>query len=269
MTYEFVEIDGAKLHYQVIGRGHPLVLIHAGIAHLDMWDDQVDALAQHYQVIRYDIRAEGKSANPPGVYSDHDDLRGLLQHLGATQAAVLGVSNGGRIAVDFTLAYPEMVSALIPVASGLGGYEFGDLDESTEQKWEAIEAAFEKGDIPLAAELETRFWVDGLNRTPDQLDPAMRAQAVEMSAYTFSLPKRQGDRQALEPAAISRLGEIKVPTLVIVGDQDLPDMLAIADLLAERITGAQKVVLPNTAHLPNMEQPETFNRVVLDFLVNG
>jgi pimeloyl-ACP methyl ester carboxylesterase len=266
MTYQFAEVNGAKLHYEVRGMGQPLVLIHAGIAHLDMWDDQMEAFAGHYRVIRYDLRGEGQSSSPPGVYTDQDDLRGLLASLGLEQAIILGVSNGGRVALNFSLAYPGMVRALILVASALDGYEYQFEDEKTEQQDAAIGAAIEAGNMALAAELETQLWVDGPYRTSDQVDPQVRSKALAMNLHNLSLPPRQSQKQEPGPPALTRLEEVKVPTLVLVGDQDLPDMLAIANLLAARITGAKKVVMPGVAHLPNMEKPEQFNQIILDFL---
>ncbi|MCI0527268.1 MAG: alpha/beta hydrolase, partial [Nitrospira sp.] len=229
-------------------------------------DDQMGPFAQHYLVIRYDLRGEGHSSSPPGLYTDHDDLRGLLAYLGLKQAIIMGVSNGGRVAINFALAYPEMVQALVLVASGVDGYEYQYVDEATEQLDAAIDAAMEKGDVALAAELETRLWVDGSNRTPNQVDAQVRSKALAMNFHNLSLPPRQGQKQQPETPAMTRLEEIKAPTLVIVGDQDIPDMQANADLLAARIPGAKKVVIPATAHLPSMEKPPLFNQIVLDFL---
>lgn len=265
MTYQFAEINGARLHYDVRGAGRPVVLIHAGVAHLEMWDDQMDALAQQYQVIRYDVRGEGQSAGGPGVYMDHEDLRGLLTYLGLEQAILVGASNGGRIAIDFTLAYPGMVQALVLAAAAVTGYEYQHVDEATEQLDAAIDTATEQGNMALAAELEIQLWVDGPQRTPDQVDPQVRAKALAMNLHNLSLP-RQGEKQQPEPPMIERLEEIKVPTLVVAGDQDIPDMLAMADLLARRIAGAKKVVIPGAGHLLSMEQPDRFNQILLEFL---
>jgi pimeloyl-ACP methyl ester carboxylesterase len=266
MTNEFADVNGIRVHYQIAGNGQSLILIHAGIAHLDMWDDQMDDFTQHYQVIRYDVRGEGKTPSPPGLYSDCEDLHGLLNHLGLERITFLGASLGGRIALDFALEYPERVEALILVAPGLEGYEYTHIDEATLQQDAAIEAAYEKGELDLAAELETQLWVDGSGRTPEQVNPTVRERALAMNRHNLGLPKAHGLRQHLEPPAISRLAEIKTPTLIIVGDRDLPDMLAIADILAERVAGAHKVIMPETAHLPNMERPAEFNQIVLGFL---
>lgn len=264
MTYQFAEVNGTQLHYQVTGTGRPLVLIHAGIAHLGMWNNQVDAFAPHFQVIRYDVRGWGQSASPSGSFTHYDDLRGLLNHLEVDQAIILGISHGGKIAIDFALAYPPMVSVLVLVAPALSGYEF--VDEATNQKDIAIEEAYERGDISTCVELETQLWVDGPHRAPDQVDPGVRAQMLEMIDFTYRLPDGEGDQQQLNPPAIDRLNEINVPTQIIIGDIDVPDMLIIADLLANNIAGAQKITLPGVAHMVNLEKSEEFNQIVLDFL---
>ncbi len=264
MTYQFADINGIKLHYHVTGTGHPLVLIHAGITHLGMWDEQVEAFASHYRVIRYDVRGWGKSACPPGDYAHYDDLYELLKHLEVESAAILGISNGGKIAIDFALAYPQKVNTLVLVAPAVSGYGF--TDEATNQTDAVIEEAYERGDKALAIELEAQLWVDGPQRAPDQVDPQVRARAVEMITHTYHLPEDEGVQQPLEPLAMARLAEIKIPTQIIVGDYDVPDMLTIADLVATNIVGAKKVVMPGVAHLLCMENPAEFNRLVLDFL---
>ena len=128
---------------------------------------------------------------------------------------------------------------------------------------EQIITAREQDDHERVCGLRLQFWVDGSSRTPDQVDPHVRERAREM---LLSQPGRQGEGQPLEPAAIGRLGEIDAPTLIIIGDQDQADIATIANLLAAGIRGAQKTIIPDTAHLPNMEKSEHFNRIVLDFL---
>lgn len=263
----WAEVNGARLYYEMMGQGPAVVLIHAGIADYRMWADQFGWLARRYQVLCYDVRRFGRShsiASNPTTYTDHEDLYCLLKFLGINQAALIGVSNGGRIALDFTLAYPDMVTALIPVASALSGYDF--TDEATEQKDADSDAAFNRGDIEQAVELTLQLWVDGPRRTAAQVDPAARERVRQMITDLYLRDEDGAERQPLEPPALSRLAEIHVPTLVLIGDYDVPDMLTIADLLTAGITGAEKIVLPGTAHLPNLEQADQFNQIILNFL---
>ncbi len=260
----FAEVNGTRLYYEVRGAGHPLLLIHAGIADSRMWDDQFDMFAQHYTVIRYDMRGFGKSAIPPGPFSSHEDVAGLLEFLNVEKAYVIGLSFGGRVAIDLTLAHPEMVDALVLGAPHLSGYE---PSEQLKRYGAEEDDLFERGDLAAATELNLRMWVDGPHRTPDQVNPAVRERVREMQLHAFNVPVPEDvEEQPLIPPAITRLDEIQVPTLIIVGDQDVPDFLEISDIVAAGIRGARKVVITGTAHLPSMEKPEGFNQIVLDFL---
>ena len=264
----FADVNGTRLYYEVAGTGHPLLLIHGGLVDRRLWDDQFDVFAQHYKVIRFDVRSFGNSApitaeTPP--YSLEEDIYSLLKFLGIEKTYVLGLSMGGAIAINFTLMYPEMVDALIPVAMGLSGFEPAEEDRASEAE---VDEAIRSGNVARAVELTLRFWTDGPMRTPEQVNPAVREKVRAMTTRNFERPEDENatQPQALEPPAISRLSEIHVPTLIIFGDQDVRDILKIADILEKDIPGAKKVVIPGTAHHLNMEKPEEFNRVVLDFL---
>jgi pimeloyl-ACP methyl ester carboxylesterase len=247
----------------VAGAGPAVLLLHAGIADPRMWDDQLPAFAARYRIVRCDLPGFGDSSLPRDEFAPLAQLAALLTHLHIERAAVVGCSFGGRIALDFALEYPARVGALVLVGSGVGGYRMSAALDAVEEQ---IEAALAAGDLDHAAELDLRAWVDGPRRTPEQLDPAMRARAHVMARHVYEVAAEGG--RPLLPArpAVERLTELRVPTLVLVGDQDQPDMLTIADLLAGGIPGATKATLAGTAHLPNMEQPQTFNRLVLDFL---
>ncbi len=250
------------LYYEVAGEGQPLVLIHGGLVHSGLWDDQFEVFAGHYRTLRYDVRGFGQSKSPTAYYSNYSDLRDLLDHVGFSRAYVLGLSLGGGIAIDFTLAYPNRVAALLPVAAGLGGYRSSTSSPLRDE----LNAAYERGDKERAVELSLQMWTDGPRRTPDQVDPAVRERIRVMTQHTFDLPDVEQWLQQLEPPAIDRLAEIHVPTLFIVGDQDAEDILKIGDLIVAHVPGAQRVVIPGTAHHLNVEQPAEFNRIVLEFL---
>ena len=261
----FAEVNGARLYYEVAGEGHPLVLIHAGIADSRMWDDQFGVLAQRYRVIRCDVRGFGRSAMPAGEqFQPWEDLYSLLRHLGVERAYVVGCSMGGAIAVDFTLTHPEMADALVTVGAGLGGFE--QHSELAVRLWTEIDAAAESGDLDRAVELTVRMWVDGPNRTPDRVAPPVRERVRAMERDNLALGSDESLARDLDPPAIGRLGEIGVPTLVMMGDEDMPDISAVAGLLAVGIPHARKVVMHDTAHVPNMERPDEFNRILLEFL---
>lgn len=261
----FAEAHGARVYYEVGGEGHPLLLLHAGLADSRMWDDQFGVCAQHHRVIRYDMRGFGKTVMPPGSFSHHEDAAGLLRFLGIEKAYILGVSFGGYVAINFVLAYPEMVDALILSAPNVSGYE--PSSEEMRRFGAEEEQALDRGDLAIATELNLRMWVDGPNRTPDQVNPGVRERVREMQLHTFALPvPEEVEEQSLTPPAITRLAEIQVPTLIIVGDQDVLEFIKISDMMTAGVRNAKKIVIPGVAHLPSMEKPELFNRIVLDFL---
>jgi 3-oxoadipate enol-lactonase len=262
------EVNGTKLRYDVAGQGHPLVLIHGGLEDRRMWNDQFDTFAQHYRVIRYDVRGYGESPVETGethTYSLRQDLYELLKFLEVERAYMLGQCMGAALAVDFLLTYPHMVDALITIAPGLSGYEFVEEEYPLEAQ---IENALAEGDIPGAVDLTLQLWTAGPERSLEAVSPTVRARVREMTLHNFERPDEEdaAQPQALEPRSLGRLAEIAVPTMVMVGDQDMPDIRRIATLLVAYIPGARKVVIPDTAHHLNMEQPALFNQLVLDFL---
>jgi 3-oxoadipate enol-lactonase len=257
----FADINGGRLCYEVAGDGPVLVLAHAGIADRRMWDDQFLVFAQYYRVLRFDFWGHGQSTIDNSTFFLHEDLRQLLKVLRIERAHLLGCSLGGRVSIDLALAYPEMVNSLVLVGSGLGGYQFEG--EAIMHLAEQIMAAREQEDNEQEIELILQYLIVGQTRTPSQVDPQVRERARQMLRGRSG---KLGEGQPLEPAAIGRLHEVKVPTLIIVGDHDDANIATIANILASNINGAQRVSIANAAHLANMEKPEQFNQIVLEFL---
>jgi pimeloyl-ACP methyl ester carboxylesterase len=257
-----MEIGDGEIYYEATGEGPVLVLIHGGWIDRRMWAPQIEALSRDFRVLCYDVRGHGLSTHATAQSSSHEDLAELLTRLGIERAAVMGLSLGGFIAIDFALAHPDRITALIPVASGMSGYEFSDSTMS--EYGSELNAAFGSQDYALAVEIFLRAWTDGPRRAPEEVDTAVREQVRHM--VMDGLPPG-GGQQALEPPAIGRLEEIDVPTLAIVGGIDMPDVLAIANQIEERIAGARKVVIPGAAHMVNMERPDEVNRLVREFLL--
>jgi pimeloyl-ACP methyl ester carboxylesterase len=266
MSYQFANINGVRMHYDVQGQGdQPLVLIHAGVANLNIWKKQMAAFSPHFKTLRYDVRGWGETPDPEGIYTDHGDLEALLDHLNIEQAAVLGNSNGGRIAIDFALTYPQRVSKLIAVAPALGGFDYpDDAYESTQSKLH--EDAMKSGNTNLAAEIEAQMWFDGPHRKPEQMDGPTRSIAIDLMRHTLELPEGVGEGSLAQPLAVGRLDEIQVPILIMMGGLDIELMLPVGDALEAGIAGARRIDLPDAAHLPSLENPELFNQIVLDFL---
>jgi pimeloyl-ACP methyl ester carboxylesterase len=267
VTTGYADVNGAKLYYEVTGEGHPLVFLHAGVANLHMWDDQVSAFSDRYRVVRYDHRSFGQSSAPAGPASSADDVYGMFKSLNIGKAYLVGCSMGGGMALDFTLAHPEMVDALVLSGPGVSGMPDEENDPLADT-WQEIQAAAKAGDHDKANELEMRVWVDGMGRTPDQVDPAYRgkASAMNRALYDHDAEMNAVEWQPADPPAYSRLEQVIAPTLLIVGDRDVPDIQHAVDVLAARIPNAKKVVMHDTAHLPSMELPDEFNQILGDFL---
>jgi pimeloyl-ACP methyl ester carboxylesterase len=207
--------------------------------------------------MRYDVRNYGRSASATVPYSDVDDLLALLDELKIAKAHLVGLSLGGRIAIDFTLEHPDRVASLVAVAPGLSGFPF------EAGRWPAMLAAAQEKGGEAAAELWLKdpYMVPAMEH-PD-LAPVLRRLAIENARVWLANPLLEKDIQS--PAA-GRLAEIRVPMLVIVGDRDVPDMQKIANKLATEVKGARKVVIAGAGHISNMEKPEEFDRAVLEFL---
>jgi 3-oxoadipate enol-lactonase len=264
-----LEVPGGRLWYEVAGSGPAVVLIHAGVADSSMWDEQFGVFAERYRVIRYDTRGFGRSPTEDVSFSNRDDLRRVLEHLAVDRAALVGVSRAGQIAIDATLEFPELVSALVPVAAGLSGYDYGDPTDTEMALINSMEAALEARDFAQLAELDVRLWADGPGEPAGRAPEHVRDRVRRMCLHNYRTHAVEGQPQPLDPPAAGRLSELRVPTLVIVGDRDTSDTIAVADYLATHIPGARKVVFENAAHMLSMEQPERFNQVVLDFLAEA
>ena len=261
-TSGYGEVNGTRLWYEMTGQGHAVVLIHAGICDSRMWDREWQRWPQRYTVIRYDVRGFGASENPNGTFAHYADLHALLTSLGVTRTYLVAVSMAGGIALEYTVEHPDMVDGLVLVAAG-----HDDAERSAElrEAWKRVDAAFEAGDIAAANEIELQLWVDGPQRTPDAVDPAVRELVREMNRNNFTLANDEAVEVDLDPSVYTRLNEITAPTLIITGDLDQPHVVASADLLQAAIPGAQKVVMHGTAHLPSMEQPAQFDQIVFTF----
>lgn len=254
----------ARIAREEAGSGHPLLLVHAGIVNRHMWDPVWEALSASYRVIRPDLRGFGETPASLEPFSNWRDLADLLRSLDAAPAHVIGVSSGGAASLDLALAEPGLVDRLVLVAPGLAGWDWAP---QLKADWEAEEAAWQRGDRDEVAWMNVRIWVDGPRRGGEA--PAELRQAVfDMYRPALELQAVDGavDSQALEPPARERLGEVAQPTLVVVGDLDQPDMMAVGEHLAASIAGARLAVMHGVAHLPPMEAPDAFVDLVTGFL---
>ena len=254
------------IYSEVAGEGPALTLVHEGICDSRMWDPQWEPFQRSHRTVRLDLRGFGRSPYVAGKYSHPGDVITLLEELQFGPAALVGVSLGGGVALQVAVARPDLVSALVLVGSGIRGHEWS---EEVKRAWEKEEAAFMRGDLDAAVEVNLRTWVDGPHRSADQVDPAVRQKVGGMQLRALELYAEGGEsaeEEALVPDIGERLGEISVPTLVLVGELDLPDMHTIAEQLQREIPGARGATIAGAAHAPTMERPDEFAELALEFL---
>ncbi|MEV7772792.1 alpha/beta fold hydrolase [Kitasatospora sp. NPDC086791] len=248
---------GGRLWAERVGSGSPVVLLHGSGMDSRLWDAVLPELAHHHDVIRYDARGLGRSAEPERPFDDVEDLRAVLDHFGLARAALVGLSLGGETALDFALAHPDRVTALGLIGSSVSGHDWPPTPETT-----AYAEARRRGDAAALAELELSVWA-ALGRTAPggELIATMveenAARRIVSEHFLAGAPGRPA-----EP----RLGEVAVPTLVVHGDRDHPEIAAIAKRLAADIPGARARLLPAADHYLPLRTPERLTGLLLAHL---
>ncbi|MFL5970516.1 MAG: alpha/beta fold hydrolase [Gaiellaceae bacterium] len=228
------------------------ILLHAGVADSRMYGAQIEALAP---ARAFDLPGFGQTP----LDDDAPGLRDFVrERLPGEPATLIGTSLGSIIALELALECPDRVAAMVLAGPSIDGHEWS---AEVRAFGEEEEAALERGDLDAAVEANVRIWL------ADDADPAVRALVTEMQRRAFEL---QSDRrlrmQRLDPPASTRLAEVRVPTLVVTGDEDVHDIHEIADRLAAEIPGAERATIAGAGHLPSLERPDEFNRIVLAFL---
>ncbi|MFN0243368.1 MAG: alpha/beta fold hydrolase [Planctomycetota bacterium] len=250
--------DGT-LHFEHAGSGDALVFIHGGFGDRRMWDEQFAAFADRYHVIRYDHRGFGRSSIPGAEYSPAKDLVALLDHLRVERAHLVGNSLGGTLAIDFALLHPARVRSLVLVGTGPNGYAY---PEDYLDRFRAVIATAERDLVEGVALWKAHPMIVAARERPDVWRTV--EQMIDDNQRILRMEHWPGER--LDPPAITRLGEIAVPALVVVGSRDEETMQRTADVLAREIRGAHKLVLGGTDHLPQLEAPDAFNAALREFL---
>jgi len=207
---------------------------------------------------------------PAEPFALRDDLLSVMRQLGISKATFVGCSMGGATVIDFALEHPEMVSALVLVGSGVTGLnDPSQLSADSLKHWAEFLTAARDRDVDRAREMDAKYWIDGPSRDAAQVDPVYRERARQLHRENFSLERLARQEEPLKPPAIGKLGEIAAPALVVIGDHDEQDLVKLADRLAREIPNASLVTIANAAHLPSLEHPDQFNRILSDFLIKS
>lgn len=251
------------LAFTVSGTGPPLLLVHAGIADSRMWAPQLPALTPHFTVVTCDLRGYGVSPQPEEAFAHHEDLREVLDHLGIESTRLLGLSMGASVSMDFTLTFPELVEQLVLCAT-LGPPPFS---ETLVEWFTRAEATYLAEGLEALNEVELQIWVDGPHRSAAQVDPDIRALVAAMNLPLLAAEERGTmEPSGIDPPADARLSEIAVPTLVVAGSIDQPDVVDYAYRLAAGIPNSRLEIVPGVAHMINLEAVSRFNELVVGFL---
>jgi pimeloyl-ACP methyl ester carboxylesterase len=259
------EVNGTRLYYEVAGSGEPVVLVHAFTLDTRMWDDQFELLARDFRVIRYDARGFGKSAPPkPGEpYSNADDLMALLNHLDARPAHVVGLSMGGRFALDYAVTHPDGLRSLVVIDGVIGGWQWS-------REWFAAYApvveAGRRRDVAQAKSLWLGLPLFAPARAKPEVGARLKQMVDDYSGWHFV---NRNPERPVSPPALGRLGAIRAPTLVLVGERDLPDFQRMSERLGSDIPGARRATIPAAGHMANMEAPEAVSKALGGFLSRG
>jgi len=262
----YAKVNGTRLYYEMAGAGEPIVMIHGLGWDTRSWDNQFAEFAKQYTVIRYDMRGFGKSDMPTDKpYAHADDLKALLDYLDVDAAHVFGHSFGGEIAINFALAYPEATRSLVLIEPDIQGAQgLPAMTPEAEASLAAVFAALDKGDRAGAA----RAIVDIHPLVAVSKDvPGVRDLILQVfTDYQWFQFLNENPVVQPDPSPAERIGEIAVPTLLVVGDSTTEYQKIEVDRLAEQVPKAEKVVFENSDHFPHLLYPREFNALVLDFL---
>lgn len=262
----WVMVADSKVYVEESGRGEALILLHGGTLDHRMWAQQVKVFRKHFRVFNIDIRGHGLTQNGDSSYLASDALEAVLDTFRIERAHIAGLSLGAVVATSFALAHPARVNKLVLASPGLIGFEISH-DSVYRKHQAAMKAAFTNHDTLAYIESFVRAWTDGPKRRPEDVAPEVRELTLKLTTENvFHNKWRYNPGFTFKPLPITRLHSILTPTLVLAGELDMQDILMIADTLARKIPYAQKVIIPHAAHMINLEQPELFNRTVLDFL---
>jgi len=255
---QFANVEGGKLYFEECGTGpDAVVLIHDGIAHSAVWDEVWPTFCKRFHTIRYDRRGYGRTPASTTWYTETEDLAALLRNRKVSHAILVGSSHGGELSIDFTVQYPALVRQLVLVGAVVSGLPYTDhfLNRGIRNS-----QPFEKNDVPggLANWAKDKYLLapshDGAKK---RLLELLTANPQDMTHSDYARPTQP---------ALHRLKEIRVPTLILAGDADIPDVHAHAGAIEAGIAGSKRVVITDAGHLMYLEKPEEFNRVVIAFL---
>ncbi len=261
----FMEVEpGVRLYYEDFGKGRPFLFIHGGAQSHEMWEQQVYNLADHYRTVTYDLRGQGESDKPPEGHTVERfiaDLEALVQGLALRDITLVCHGIGGYVGVSFAVRHKDLVTNLVLVGTAA---RFSGADEErggfSTDLWNRYVKAMAVNKTEACAELvdNTFFYKDPGPATRQ----AILITMLKWPLYAWKLYSKS--LQSMDLASI--LGDIKASTLILHGEHDRKQRYSGVEHLARSIPGARIVTFAESAHMPQLEEPEKFNRVLVDFV---
>jgi 3-oxoadipate enol-lactonase len=263
-----LDVEGGQIAYEEAGEGVPIVLLHEGIADRRVWNREFPMLARSHRVVRYDARGFGRSTAATAPFAFTDDLATLIDHLKLDRPVLVGPSMGGRVVIDYALDHPTKTRGLFLLAPGLSGMQLEFDPEGKEafdeddRRSSEVSEAWKRGDKAAAFERLRALWCAALTGPELEL---FRTMVRENEAEVFESRSDRLDHLTGPPAA-PRLGSLKVPTQVLVGDRDNPSSPRFAMYIAKNAPNAGLTRIVGADHLINLSQPREFDRELSGFL---
>jgi len=253
----YFSVGEDKLFYETAGEGPVIVFIHDGLVHREIWEKQFASFSRNFLVVRYDRRGYGNSSAATGRYLDVEDLYRLFKHLQIDKACLIAMSSGGRMAINFTLQFPEKVSSLVLVGAVVGGFPYTEHFYSR------------GGHYPSGlrdGKQRVRYYLED---DPYEIYGENTAARAKVRRLLHDNPRKGAHhhygKNPSTPAYL-RLHEIRIPALILVGEFDIPDVHAHAGAINAGIPNSKRDIILKSGHLIPMEQPELFNTAVQKFL---
>ena len=261
-TTGFAPAGKTQVYFESAGEGKAVFFVHAGVADSRMWDPQFEEVPEGFQFVRLDLRGFGKTKIPNERYTDCEDTLAVMDHLEIDRAVIVGCSVGAEVALDLATFAPYRLSGLTLIGADAPGFD-PSSDYQSPQWPEAVEA-FQAGDLKRAAELEAEIWLVGRGRETSDVDPALIDLFVDMDVGALKTEAKRSQRR--KAPQLEALPHVDIPTLIVAGEHDLPQLIEASEHLDETIEHSTRVVIEDAAHLPSLEQPEAFNEAFFAFL---
>lgn len=260
MEHFVVRSGRADLAVTMAGDGRPVIFLHAGIADRRMWWSQLAAFAPIHNVVAFDRRGFGDTRYKPEPYNNVRDLDAVLEALDIERAVLVGSSQGGRIAIDYALTYPDRVDGLVLAATAISGAPEAVYPGKIARLVDEMELAEKGHDKEWLNRLYARAWLDGPAQPEGRVGGNLRLLLLDMSA--ISLRAEPPGRETSRVDGYARFRDLKVPIELVTGELDFPHINERSLKLSGQVRRAHLSVVPGTAHFPNLEQPAKFNAIL-------